>query len=60
MSWPWAWRHGDHNLRTIRKLIQRGGPVQELMPFLEEHDLIRSLGEYDQFVHDCVQNHLTS
>ncbi len=27
-----AWRHGDFRLRTIRKLIARGGPVQELMP----------------------------
>ena len=42
-----AWRHGDFQLRTIRKLIQRGGPVQELMPFLEDHELIRPLADYD-------------
>lgn len=54
-----AWRHGDFHLRTIRKLIQRGGPVQELMPFLADHELIRPLADYDQFVHDCVQDKLT-
>ena len=55
-----AWRHGDFRLRTIRKLIQRGGPVQELMPFLEDHELIRPLADYERFVHECVQNQLTS
>lgn len=55
-----AWRHGDFHLRTIRKLIQRAGPVQELMPFLEDHELIRPLADYDQFVHECVQDKLTS
>jgi transposase len=54
-----AWRHGDFNLRTIRKLIDRGGPVQELMPFLDDHELIRPLADYDQFVHECVQSNLT-
>jgi transposase len=55
-----AWRHGDFHLRTIRRLIERGGPVQELMPFLEDHELIRPLAAYDQFVHECVQDQLTS
>lgn len=55
-----AWRHGDFHLRTIRKLIARGGPVQELMPFLEDHELIRPLADYDRFVHECVQDQLTS
>lgn len=55
-----AWRHGDFNLRTIRKLIKRSGPVQELMPFLEDHELIRPLADYDAFVHECVQGKLTS
>ena len=36
------------------------GPVQELMPFLEDHELIRPLAQYDAFVHDCVQGTLTS
>ena len=55
-----AWRHGDFRLRTLRRIIQRGGPVQELMPFLEDHELIRPLADYDDFVHECVQSKLTS
>jgi transposase len=55
-----AWRHGDFHLRTVRKLIARGGPVQELMPFLEDHELIRPLADYDHFVHQCVQDKLRS
>ena len=55
-----AWRHGDFQLRTIRRLIERSGPVQELMPFLEDHELIRPLADYDAFVHTCVQGNLTS
>ena len=54
-----AWRHGDYRLRTIRKLIERGGAVQELMPFLEDHELIRPLADYDRFVHECVQGKLS-
>lgn len=55
-----AWRHGDFQLRTIRRLIERSGPVQELMPFLEDHELIRPLADYDAFVHECVQSNLTT
>ena len=55
-----AWRHGDFQLRTLRRLIQRRGSVQELMPFLEDHELIRPLADYDTFVHQCVQSNLTS
>lgn len=55
-----AWRHGDWQLRTIRKLLSRGGPVQTLMPFLDDHELIRPLSDYDRFVHECVQSKLSS
>ncbi len=54
-----AWRHGDYHLRTIRKLIERDGAVQTLMPFLTDHELIRPLSDYDRFVHECVQGKLT-
>lgn len=53
-----AWRHGEFRLRTIRRLIDRQTPVQELMPFLEDHELIRPLSNYDDFVHECVQSNL--
>jgi len=53
-----AWRHGEFRLRTIRRLINRQTPVQKLMPFLEDHELIRPLSHYDDFVHECVQSNL--
>ncbi|MEM6473436.1 MAG: IS21 family transposase [Planctomycetota bacterium] len=53
-----AWRHGDFHLRTLRRLIERQSPVQQLMPFLSSHELIRPLSSYDQFVHECVQGNL--
>jgi transposase len=53
-----AWRHGEFRLRTIRRLIDRQTPVQKLMPFLEDHELIRPLSHYDDFVHECVQSNL--
>lgn len=53
-----ALRHGEFRLRTIRRLIDRQVPVQQLMPFLEEHEMIRPLSDYDAFVHECVQGNL--
>jgi hypothetical protein len=53
-----AWRHGEFRLRTIRRLIDHQAPVQKLMPFLEDHELIRPLSSYDDFVHECVQSNL--
>lgn len=53
-----AWRHGDFQLRTLRKLIKRKEAVQQLMPFLDDHELIRPLADYDHFVHECVQRNL--
>ena len=53
-----ALRHGEFRLRSIRRLIDRQVPVQQLMPFLDEHELIRPLSYYDAFVHECVQGNL--
>lgn len=53
-----ALRHGEFRLRSIRKLIDRQVPVQQLMPFLEDHEMIRPLSNYDLFVHECVQENL--
>ncbi len=53
-----ALRHGEFRLRSIRRLIDRQDPVQQLMPFLEEHEMIRPLSNYDAFVHECVQGNL--
>ncbi len=53
-----AWRHGAYQLRSIRKLIDRKVAVQQIMPFLEDHELIRPLSTYDRYVHDCIQGGL--
>jgi len=42
--------HGAVRLRTIRQLLQRGGPPQEQMAFLEEHPIIRRLSDYQALV----------
>jgi transposase len=43
------------HLRTIRALVKRQGPKQEMLPFLSVHPVIRSLSEYGQFAHDAIQ-----
>lgn len=43
------------HLRSIRALIKRQGPKQEVLPFLSDHPVIRPLTEYGQFVHDAFQ-----
>jgi transposase len=50
-----ALSHGAYRLRTLRALIERQGPRQEQLPFMEEHSLIRDLSDYGQFVHDTFQ-----
>ena len=42
-----ALAHGAHRLQSIRKLLQRSlSHVQQPLPFLEEHPLIRPLSDY--------------
>jgi hypothetical protein len=47
--------YGAYRLRTIRALIQRQAPKQELMEFLSDHEMIRPMSEYGRLVHDAVQ-----
>jgi hypothetical protein len=42
--------HGCFRLRTIRQLLKRESAKQEPLPFLDEHPLIRPLGDYAQIV----------
>jgi hypothetical protein len=28
------------------------------MPFMDDHELIRPLSDYDRYVHECVQGNL--
>jgi transposase len=46
-----ALSYGAYRLRTVRALIARAAPKQEVLPFLEEHPLYRSLADYGQLVH---------
>jgi hypothetical protein len=50
-----ALSHGAYRLRTLRALLERQGPRQEQLPFVQEHPLIRDLSDYGQFVHDTFQ-----
>jgi transposase len=47
--------YGAYHLRTIRALIARQGPKQELLPFVDEHPIIRPISEYGRWVHDAFQ-----
>jgi transposase len=47
--------YGVYRLRTIRALVKRQAPKQELLPFLSDHPMIRPMSEYGQFVHDAFQ-----
>jgi hypothetical protein len=48
--------YGAYRLRTIRALIARQAPKQELLQFLSEHPLIRPMSDYGQWVHDAFQS----
>ena len=45
-----ALSHNAYRLRTLRHLLERDQPRQQHLPFLEEHQLIRDLADYGQFV----------
>jgi transposase len=47
--------YGAYHLRTVRALIKRQAPQQEMLPWISEHPLIRSLSEYQQWVHHAFQ-----
>jgi transposase len=47
--------YGAYHLRTVRALIARDAPTQEMMSFMSEHPMIRPLSDYGQFVHDAFQ-----
>jgi transposase len=49
-----ALAHISYRLRTIRQLLKRRGPCQEVLDFMNEHPVIRPLGEYAQFVHQAI------
>ncbi len=50
-----AWRHQVFHLKSLKRLIGKQVPQQQLIEFTEDHWLIRSPQEYAQFVHDVIQ-----
>jgi hypothetical protein len=49
-----ALTHTSYQLRTLRQLLKRQSPRQEVFEFMHEHGIIRSLAEYGQFVHEAL------
>jgi hypothetical protein len=52
-----ALAHASYRLRTIRQILKKtreNMPQQEVFDFMHEHAVIRSLREYDQFVHQAI------
>lgn len=50
-----ALSYGSYRLKTVRALLQREAPRQELLPFMDEHPIIRPLSEYADLVHAAFQ-----
>jgi transposase len=51
-----AWQSGAFNCRIIRTLLKRQPPAsQKTMEFMEDHPIIRPIGEYGSFIHEKVQ-----
>jgi transposase len=50
-----ATSYGAYQLRTLRALIKRQAPKQEVLLFMSDHPIIRPMSEYGQFVHDAFQ-----
>lgn len=51
-----AWRSGAINCRIIRTLLKRQvSTSQTTMEFMEDHAIIRPIGEYVNFIHEKVQ-----
>jgi transposase len=48
--------YGEYHLRTIRALLKRQAPKQEVLPFVSDHPMIRPMSEYGQFVRDAFQS----
>jgi transposase len=54
-----ALSYGSFRLKTIRILLQRTAPLQESLPFLDEHPIIRNLSDYAQLVHSALHKEAT-
>jgi transposase len=52
-----ALSHRAFRLRTLRELIVRQGQKQETFEFMDQHPIIRSLGEYGQIARSALTIH---
>ncbi|MEA3226142.1 MAG: site-specific integrase [Planctomycetota bacterium] len=50
-----ALTHNAFRLKTIRGLIQRGGPKQQELEFIDEHPIIRSMSDYEAIVKKSIR-----
>jgi hypothetical protein len=48
-----AHSYGAYRLRTVRALLERQTPPQELLPFTSAHEIIRPLTDYGELVHNA-------
>jgi transposase len=47
--------HGAYRLRSLRQLIEQQAPaVQQSLEFVQEHPIIRDLGDYARFVRQAI------
>ncbi len=48
--------HGAYHLRSLRQLIEQQNPpaIQQNFEFIQEHPIIRDLGDYGQFVRQAI------
>ena len=42
-----ALTHNAFRLKTIKGLIERGGPKQQELEFIDEHPIIRNMSDYE-------------
>jgi hypothetical protein len=50
--------HGAYRLRSLRQLIEHQNPpaIQQNLEFIQQHAIIRDLGDYAQFVRHAITN----
>jgi len=50
--------HGAHRLRSLRQIIEHHHqtPAQQSFEFIQQHAIIRDLGDYAQFVRHAITN----
>jgi hypothetical protein len=49
-----AFSHGVYQLRALRQLLKRQTPVQQPLPFLDEHPIIRPMTDYAAVVAQAI------